>query len=313
MIVPLSSVVRRVSTPWLFRRSSFLQVTVAAVTLLGTGDVRVHGQARNPSSTPSDVVSGFVAVGGGRIFYESAGQGRAVVLIHDGVLHRETWDAQFLEFSRSFRTIRWDRRGYGQSPAPQSPFSHVDDLHEVMKALQIDGAALIGCSAGGMLALHFALDHPSMVNALVLVGPIVSGMPFSEHFVTRGGRGQPPPGSPIEARTTYWTSTDPWIVAPTSTDAKRRMRELLIAHPTNGAGGQHARWSEPALGRLAQIKVPTLLITGESDIPDVHAHMGAIQARISGAKRVVLPRAGHLPHLEVPETFNAEVTKFLGT
>ena len=91
------------------------------------------------------------------------------------------------------------------------------------------------------------------------------------------------------------------------------MHELLIAHPTNGAGGQYARWSEPALGRLSQIKLPTLLITGEPDIPDVHAHMGAIQAGILGANRVVLPRAGHLPHLEVPQAFNAEVTKFLAS
>jgi pimeloyl-ACP methyl ester carboxylesterase len=152
------------------------------------------GTASHQSPAPVDVVSGFVTVGAGRVFYEAAGQGRALVLIHDGILHRETWDAQFPEFSRSFRTVRRDRRGYGQSPAPQSPFSHVDDLHEVMKA-----------------------------------------------------------------------------------------------------------------------QVPTLLIAGESDIPDVHAHMGAIQAGIPGAKRVVLPRAGHLPHLEVPEAFNAEVTKFLAS
>jgi 3-oxoadipate enol-lactonase len=57
--------------------------------------------------------------------------------------------------------------------------------------------------------------------------------------------------------------------------------------------------------------VPTLLITGESDIPDVHSHMGAIQAGIAGAQRVVLPHAGHFPHLEVPEIFSAEVRKFL--
>jgi pimeloyl-ACP methyl ester carboxylesterase len=162
-----------------------------------------------------------------------------------------------------------------------------------------------------MLALHFALDHPTMVTALVLVGPIVSGFSFSNHFTSRGGRGSPGPGAPIEQRIEYWTNTDPWITAPTSTAAKARMRALMTANPTNGAGGQFARWSEPALGRLARINVPTLLITGESDMPDVHSHMGAIEAGIAGARRVVLPRAGHLPHLEVPQVFNAEVRKFL--
>lgn len=256
-------------------------------------------------------VDGFVEVDGGRIYYEMTGEGTPLIFIHDGILHRETWDEQFAEFGRSYRVVRWDRRGYGRSPAPQAPFSHIDDLHAVMKSLSIERAVLIGCSAGGMLALHFALDHPTMVSALVLVGPIVSGLSFSDHFTSRGGRGAPPPGAPIEQRIEYWTKTDPWITAPSSRAAKDKMRALLKANPTNGAGGQFARWSQPALGRLAQIKVPTLLITGESDIPDVHSHIGAIQAGIAGARRVVLPHAGHLPHLEVPQVFNAEVRKFL--
>lgn len=256
-------------------------------------------------------VDGFVEVDGGRIYYEMTGEGTPLIFIHDGILHRETWDEQFAEFGRSFRVVRWDRRGYGRSSTPQAPFSHIDDLHAVMKSLSIERAVLIGCSAGGMLALHFALDHPTMVSALVLVGPIVSGLSFSDHFTSRGGRGTPPPGAPIEQRIEYWTKTDPWITAPTSRAAKDKMRALLKANPTNGTGGQFARWSEPALGRLAQIKLPTLLITGESDIPDVHSHMGAIQAGIAGARRVVLPHAGHLPHLEVPQLFNAEVRKFL--
>jgi len=297
----------------LSRRKLLISAAVVAVTLLASGNVRLQGASIDQSPQQPDMVSGFVTVADGRIFYEAAGQGRAVVLIHDGLIHRETWDAQFREFSRSFRTVRWDRRGYGQSPAARAPFSHIDDLHEVMKALKIERAVLVGASAGGMLALHFALDYPAMVEALVLVGPIVSGMPFSEHFTTRGGRGQPPPDSAVEARATYWASTDPWILAPTSTEAKRRMRELMLAHPDNGAGARFARWSPAALGRLSQIKVATLLITGESDIPDVHAHMGAIQAAIPGANRIVLPRAGHLPQLEVPDAFNAALTKFLAS
>ena len=270
-------------------------------------DVPLRGEMRHRLV----VDSGFVEVDGGRIYYETTGEGTPLVFIHDGILHSETWDEQFAEFGRSFRVVRWDRRGYGKSPAPQAPFSHVDDLLALMKSLKIERAILIGCSAGGMLALHFTLDHPTMVSTLVLVGPIVSGLAFSDHFANRGGRGSPPPGSSIDQRIEYWTKTDPWITAPTSTAAKAKMRRLMTANPTNGLGGSFARWSAPALGRLAQIKVPTLLIAGESDIPDVHSHMGAIQAAIPGTRRVVLPHAGHLPHLEIPQVFNAEVRKFL--
>jgi pimeloyl-ACP methyl ester carboxylesterase len=275
--------------------------------------VFLHAEAASEEQSPGGLstVDGFVVVDGGRIYYESTGVGTPLIFIHDGILHRETWDDQFADLGRSFRAVRWDRRGYGRSPAPTAPFSHIDDLLALMKSLSIERAVLIACSAGGMLALHFALDHPTMVSALVLVGPIVSGLSFSDHFTSRGGRAVPPPVAPIDQRIEYWTKTDPWITAPTSTAAKARMRALMAANPTNGAGGQFARWSEPALGRIAQIKVPTLLITGESDIPDVHSHMGAIQAGIAGSRRVVLPNAGHLPHLEVPRAFNAEVRKFL--
>jgi len=260
------------------------------------------------------VESGFIQLDGGKIFYEAAGQGPVIVMIHDGLLHRETWNAQFSVFAKQHRVIRWDRRGYGRSPAPTLPFSQLDDLFEVMKALNLERAALVACSAGGMLAIHFALDHPQMVSALVLVGPIVSGLDFSDHFAARGNRGMPANNAPVEQKIEYWTSKDPWIMAPDSTAARQKLKALMSANPQNlaGTGQQLARWpDQPALPRLSQIKVPTLLVVGESDIPDVHAHVGAIQAGIAGSERIVLNHSGHLPHLEVPDLFNEVVLGFL--
>jgi 3-oxoadipate enol-lactonase len=67
----------------------------------------------------------------------------------------------------------------------------------------------------------------------------------------------------------------------------------------------------PALPRLGEIAVPTLIVAGEQDIADVHAHCGAVEAAIPGARRVVLPGSGHVPHLEVPEAFNRVLLEFL--
>ena len=67
----------------------------------------------------------------------------------------------------------------------------------------------------------------------------------------------------------------------------------------------------PALGRLGEIKAPTLIVIGAEDIPDVHAHGGAIQAGITGARRVVVRSAGHLVHMEQPEEFNRLALEFL--
>lgn len=65
------------------------------------------------------------------------------------------------------------------------------------------------------------------------------------------------------------------------------------------------------MARLGQLSVPTLIVAGEADIPDVHAHCGAIQPGIPGASRVVLAGSGHLPHLEVPDAFNRVVLEFI--
>jgi pimeloyl-ACP methyl ester carboxylesterase len=272
------------------------------------------GQKKEAPKIPN-VESGYVEVNAGRIFYDSAGQGPAIVMIHDGLVHRETWNDQLAAFARNHRVIRWDRRGYGRSDKPTAGYSDLDDLYRVVKALKVERATVIGCSAGGLLAIDFALDHPEIVSALVLVGPIVSGFEFTEHFTTRGNRGRPERDAPVEQKIEYWTSKDAWIMARESTAAKQKMRALLAANPQNlAAAGQFAQWPEkPALARLSQIKVPTLIVAGESDIPDVHAHIGAIQAGIAGSKRVVLTHCGHLPQIEVPEEFNRVVLDFLNT
>src|SRR5215475_11917719 len=84
-----------------------------------------------------DADSGYVEVNGGRIFYESAGQGPTVVMIHDGLLHRETWNDQFGVFAKNHRVIRWDRRGYGRSDVPKAPYSDLEDLHRLVKTLKV--------------------------------------------------------------------------------------------------------------------------------------------------------------------------------
>lgn len=281
--------------------------------LLVPTPVQPMGGPPGDGSTALPVDSGFVEVEGGKFFYQATGSGPALIMIHDGLIHSATWDAQFAAFADRYRVIRWDRRGYGRSDPPTAPFSNVDDLLALMKALDIERATLMGCSAGGLLAISFALEHPDRVSALVLVGPIVSGLGFSDHFITRGGRGMPDKDAPVAKQIEYWTGKDPWILAPSSKAAKRKMKKLLTANPQNLTGSApHARWpKEPALGRLGQIHVPALIVVGEADIPDVHAHVGAIQAGIAGSERVVLTRAGHLVHMEVPEAFNQVVLDFL--
>jgi 3-oxoadipate enol-lactonase len=264
------------------------------------------------SQVPTDSIqSGFVTVPGGRLFYEAAGHGDAVVLIHDGILHRETWNDQFPVLASEGRLIRYDRRGYGRSTVPAAAYSNIDDLQAIFDALHIDRATLIGCSAGGGVAFEFAIVHPDEVRALVLVGAVVRGLPTSAHFQSRGGRWSPGADASPSA-IDYWAMKDPYYVSDQSPAVKMRVRDLLTSNPQDlhtDRFVQRPSWT--ALSRLGEIRVPTLIVVGEHDIPDVHAHAGAIQAGIPSSMREIVPGAGHLVHMEQAARFNTLVRSFL--
>ena len=248
----------------------------------------------------------------GAVFCEVAGHGPPLVLTHDALLHRESWDAQFESLSGSYRVVRWDRRGYGRSDEPSAPYASDDDLARVIASLTEPPAVLMGCSNGGLLSLQCALKHPELVAALVLVGPVVSGLSFSEHLTSRGGHR---PGGVLTTaeEIEYWSSTDPWLTAPANTGARDRLRALLMANPNNLRPKEHLEraFDSPVLTRLGHIAVPTFIVAGEHDIADVHAHCGAVEAGIPGARRLVLRSSGHLPHFEVPGEFDTAVLGFL--
>ena len=85
------------------------------------------------------------------------------------------WDAQLNYLPRQFRVVRYDLRGFGRSSKPEQPFHPVDDLYQLMQHLGIKRASLIGLSMGSGVALNFALEHPEMVEKLVLAS--MSGPP----------------------------------------------------------------------------------------------------------------------------------------
>ncbi|HEY9421174.1 MAG TPA: alpha/beta fold hydrolase, partial [Thermoanaerobaculia bacterium] len=266
-----------------------------------------------PAVVPGDPVSGFVEVPGGKLWYEARGQGTPMVLIHDGLLPSETWDEQAPAFARNFRVIRYDRRGYGRSEPAKAPFSDIQDLHALFESLKLDRAVLVACSYGGSLAVDFALAHPDRVKSLVLVGPVLSGFPYSTHFTRRNLRNIAPRFQGDLQKTVEAWASDRYITDASNAAARERVRELLTKDPASLKAGRinPTPPERPATGRLSEIRKPTLIVLGASDIPDVHAHAGAIEAGIAGARRVVIAKAGHLAHMEKPEEFNETVLTFL--
>ncbi|MCX6559077.1 MAG: alpha/beta hydrolase [Candidatus Aminicenantes bacterium] len=259
-----------------------------------------------------EVASGYVNVEGGRLFYEQAGEGQNIVLLHDGMVDREVWDAQFPVLAKNYRVVRYDRRAYGKSSDPQAPYSDIEDLNRLFTQLKIDRATLFGMSSGGALALDFTLKHPEKVSALVLVGAVVYGYKYSSHMMTRGGHMKSRAElSDPHKMIRYFGREDPYEIYAENTKAKEIFVKLMEANIHQPKGEFYKPADRPAAKFLSEIKVPALVLVGEYDIPDVHAHAGVIEFGIPDARREIILKSGHLIPLEQPEAFNTAVLNFL--
>ncbi len=282
---------------------------VVAVIILGTGCLAVAqgaGGAANPGP------GSFVDVEGSKLYYEECGKGsEAVVLIHDGIAHSAVWDDVWPDFCKKFHTIRYDRRGYGRTPAATTWYTEAEDLAALLRQRKVSRAVLVGSSHGGELSIDFTLRYSNIVEQLVLVGAVVSGMPYSDHFLNRGmANSQPFEKNDVATGLANWAK-DKYLLAPGHDAAQKRLLALLTANPQDMTHNDYARPIMPAIGRLREIRVPTLILVGDADIPDVHAHAGAIEAGVAGSKRVVISDAGHLMYLEKPAEFSRQVIGFI--
>jgi len=272
-----------------------------------SGVVIAANRIQAPREAENQAKTGYLDVPGGKLYYEVAGKGDWIVLVHDGNLHSVTWDEQFPVFAKSYKVVRYDRRGYGKSSYPDKPYSNIEDLAEVFKQLKIDKAILMGMSAGGELVLDFTLEHPDKVSGLVLVGAVVSGFGYSEHMNTRGGRLNDEILSDPAKLADYMFHRDPYTIYEGNPEARKRGYAYLMGSLQNYRMDKYAFLKGPkraALPNLKEIKVPALIIVGEFDVPDCHAHAGAIEAGIAGSKRVIVSKAAHIVPLEQPAVFN---------
>jgi 3-oxoadipate enol-lactonase len=265
----------------------------------------------------AEKTSTFLPVNGGRLYYERAGQGDAVVFIHAGIADSRMWDALFEGLSTDHLVVRYDQRGFGQSDAPTEPFKPEDDLRAVMQAVGVDRAALIGASLGGRVAIHAALEGPQMAERLVLIAPGISGFQWSdsttkwwpeiEAAFEAGAIGQA-----VELETRMWVDgpgRQPGDVDPAirslAVEMGRRVYEL------NGNEDLAQETVPNAIDRLDELRMPVLVILGEGDLPDMHTIADTIAERVTDVRLEHIPVAAHLPSMERPHEVEALVRSFL--
>jgi hypothetical protein len=123
--------------------------TTIIICLLALAAINLFAQ-KTDNDSPITVDSGYINVDGGKLFYEIAGKGENIVLLHDGMVHREIWDEQFPVLARNYRVVRYDRRTYGKSSDPQAPYSDIEDLNQLF--IQLNSPSLT-TSKGGLITL----------------------------------------------------------------------------------------------------------------------------------------------------------------
>ena len=270
------------------------------------------------------MASGVVEFDGGALAWESAGEGPDVVFLHPGLWDGRVWDEQFGVFSRTYRVLRFDFRGYGRSsrPEPGRPYSHIEDLAAVMDAAGAERAALIGNSMGGKVAVDFALTHPGRVSALVLATPALSGFEGTRDEEAAWEAAFADVERQIDEAVTAGDLEGAqdlrlrWLWAPLGTDdpAGSRIRRIAFENLQELTMDESGEISidPPAAERLGEIDAPTLVLPADHD-PPWHERMCEVLAEgIPGARLVRIPETDHVIPLRRPQEFNQSVLAFLG-
>ena len=256
-----------------------------------------------------------VKVNSVELYYEETGRGPAVVFAHGGGGDSSQWRHQLAVFAQQYRVIAYDARGHGQSSAAPdySIGACADDLAGLLRHLDIQRTYLLGATLGGITILEFALAHPDMAAALVLISTapdttdeMRARFDASAAVVESGDLAAFADGYVNFIFTSEYVEAHPDEVA----DFRQRLKRI---DPAGYAGSIRALGNRADLSpRLGALSVPTLILTGERDaIPTSAPGAELLSRSLSNSRASVVPDAAHFAHIEQPETFNRLVLEFL--
>ena len=259
-----------------------------------------------------EVASGHVEVEGGRLFFERAGEGFPVVLIHPGLWDSRIWDGQFEEYARHHDVIRYDVRGYGRSDVPTAPYSDLRDLRGLLGELGISRCAIVGCSMGGQLAIDLALEHPDVVEAIVPVAPGLSGYEWQDPGLDRLAAQVGEAVAAGDREAAMRLELEAWAPLGSENEVDRRIREIAMDNTQIfEVPAALVEAPPPAVDRLERLEAATLAIVGERDVAEIHRIVDLLVERVPGATKREIHDADMLVNVRQPEVFNRVVLDFL--
>jgi len=250
------------------------------------------------------------------LVYQRRGAGRPLLLLHGATLDHRMWDPQVAAFADRFEVVTCDLRGYGASPPPTGTFKHCEDVSGLIDELHLDNVIVVGHSIGGLYGLELSLLRPDAVTGFVALCMSGLGQPefpadvqamFGEIKTAARTVG-------VDAAKTIWKQCG-WFA---SARAQPAIAALLDRYLADYSGWYWLHDSPainldpPAVTRLEQLAIPTLVIDGMLDLAYNHAIADILAIRIPKTELLRLEGVGHMASLEAPDAVNAAILRLAG-
>ena len=272
----------------------------------------------------------FLELHGHRMALTDVGSGPPILLVHGMMSARTTWADQWDRLAADHRVVAPDLFGHGESDKPLGDYSlgaHAASLRDLLDALDVPSATVVGHSLGGGIAMQLAYLFPERVDRLVLVSSGGLGRELNPLL-----RAATLPGSELvlpvlasgwlhgvgDSALRLWrrvglpavspSSTQAWQSLTSLADADTRRAFLATSRSVIDAGGQTVSARSRLSGLTAR---EVLLIWGAGDRMIPSSHLEAARAELPHSRVEILPRSGHFPHLDEPDRFAAVLADFV--
>lgn len=264
--------------------------------------------------------SGYAAINGAQIYYETAGEGTGLVMLHAGVADVRQWNNEFAYFADRYRVLRYDRRAFGNTEPVDGEFNDMADLTALLDHLGFDQPLiLVGCSMGGMLAMDFTLAYPSRVKALIMVASAPNGLDLDveiEPIFTKVEEAYKAGDLDLVAdlETQIWFDgfgRTPDQVDPVMRQLAHDMNRKALDHQAKKLGKRLPNIDSSAAERLSELALPVLVVAGVHDEQYTRVAADYMGEHIPGAQKVVVQDAAHLVNMNQPDEFRRIVETFL--
>lgn len=250
-----------------------------------------------------------------KIYYDTTGTGPSVLFIHAGVADSRMWNAQ-CDMIDDHRLVRFDMRGFGRSVLGSQPFTHRDDALAVLDRLEIETAVVVGCSIGANIALQLADEAAERVSGLVLVGADAPGFESGIDYESPEWPEAIRAFKAGDMRRTAELEAEVWLagIGRSCSDLDQATVNLFIDMDLIALRNETRR-DELEVGRplerLPDIGVPSLVIAGERDLPQIVAAAHHLATSISDRPPLVMADTAHLPSMDRPREFSDVILGFL--